>query len=119
MVNEDSFLVPEQGGGERFFCKFASVEYRGHLSKYAYAPHVLITYNRFCYVQKTFLFPVSGQDLSSRESVGMAVCGIDYVDLCVRRTPCRGAQIPQSPYHRHAGEHTRSSLWAGRIRLLQ
>ena len=43
MVNEDSFLVSEQGGGERFFCKFASVEYRGHISKYAYAPHVLIT----------------------------------------------------------------------------
>ena len=43
MVDEDSFLVPDQGGGERFFCKFASVEYRGLLSKYAYAPHVLIT----------------------------------------------------------------------------
>ena len=43
VVNEDSFLVLDQGGGERFFCKFASVEYRGHLSKYAYAPHVLIT----------------------------------------------------------------------------
>ena len=43
VVNEDSFLVPDQGGGERFFCKFASVEYHGHLSKYAYAPHVLIT----------------------------------------------------------------------------
>ena len=43
VMDEDSFLVPDQGGGERFFCKFASVEYRGHLSKYAYAPHVLIT----------------------------------------------------------------------------
>ena len=43
VMDEDSFLVPDQGGEERFFCKFASVEYRGHLSKYAYAPHVLIT----------------------------------------------------------------------------
>ena len=33
VMDEDSFLVLDQGGGERFFCKFASVEYRGHLSK--------------------------------------------------------------------------------------